>query len=241
MRTQPFVYLTFIAFLVIISACNPLEVVKGRGEVISETRPAGTFSGIDASSDVDVYLTQGTAEPVRIEGQDNILEVLETFVRNNELIIRYKPGVILRRHEQVRIYVTNPELTTVRISGSAQVLGRTDWNVTDFRAAISGSGKLEMTLRNAEDVAAEISGSGNLYLKGASQTHRIEISGSGNVRAFELVTSEADVRISGSGSCELTVQNKLEAHVTGSGTIRYKGKPTVNTKITGSGRVVNVN
>lgn len=236
MKIQSFFWAA-LAALLLATACEPIEVIKGRGEVISENRSVGSFNAVDVTSDVEVYVSQGPAEPIRIEGQDNILNVLETYVRNNELVIRFKPGVILRRHNQVRIYITNPELTGIDISGSSYVEGRTNWKVNDFKADISGSGKLDITLLEADDVDSEISGSGNMYLKGNSRTHSIEISGSGNVRAFDLATKEANAKISGSGNCELTVQNKLEARITGSGKVRYKGNPTISTKITGSGKV----
>jgi len=228
------------ALLLTATACNPVEIVKGRGEVISETRPVGTFREVEAGGDVIVYLTQGPAQPIRVEGQDNILEVLETFVRNDELVIRFKPGVILRRHDQVRVYVTNPELSAVRISGSSEALGQTNWSVDDFRAFVSGSGKVDMTLLDAEDVDTDISGSGVIYLKGNALTNDVHISGSGNVRAFDLVSKEASVNISGSGNCELMVQQKLTARISGSGNVRYKGNPSVDSRITGSGRVMHM-
>lgn len=241
MKIQSIIWALLAAILLATSACNPIDIVKGRGEVISENRSVGTFSGIDVSSDIDVYLSQGPAEPIRVEGQDNILNVVETYVRNNELVIRTKPGVILRRHEQIRIYITTPELSSVEISGSALVEGRTDWHVNDFKIDISGSGKLDMALYDTENLDSEISGSGNLYLQGDTRTHDIDISGSGDVHAFDLASQQANAHISGSGSCELQVSNKLEAKISGSGKIRYKGNPTINTKITGSGKVEHAN
>jgi len=240
-RTQSFFIAALVAIVLLTTACNPFETVKGRGEVISENRSVGTFTSVEASGDLEVYLSQGAAQPVRVEGQDNILDVLETFVRNNELVIRYKTGVTVRRHEPVRIYIINPELNAVKVTGSGEAIGQTNWSVNDFRASVSGSGKLEITLVDAEDISSEISGSGNMYLKGNSLTHETEVSGSGNVRAFDLITKEAKARISGSGDCELTARDKLEARISGSGTIRYKGNPVIDSRITGSGRVVNMN
>jgi hypothetical protein len=237
LKIQALFWAILAAILLATSACNPLEVVKGRGDVISENRSVGPFAAIDSRSDVDIYLSQGPAEPVRIEGQDNILNVIETYVRNNELVIRTKPGVILRRHDQVRVYITNPELKAVRISGSGYVEGRTNWQVNDFKVNISGSGKLDMTLLDADYLDSDISGSGNLYLTGSARSHDISISGSGDVHAFDLTSQDVNAHISGSGSCELQVSKKLDAKISGSGKIRYKGNPTINSKITGSGRV----
>jgi len=46
------------------------------------------------------------------------------------------------------------------------------------------------------------------------------------------------VKVSGAGTCEISVTNKLEATVLGSGTIKHKGNTKeVNKKVYGSGSV----
>ena len=61
-----------------------------------------------------------------------------------------------------------------------------------------------------------------------------------NINAFGLTTKTADIEISGSGKCEVSVSDKLEAKLSGSGRVRYKGNPVVSTNISGSGSVVQV-
>lgn len=238
MKTKSLIYTICLLVLLSFTACEPWEVVRGSGAVITETRSVGTFNQIDVSSDIEVYLTQGPGQPLHVEGQDNILHVLETYVRNNKLVIQYQRGVTVRSHEPIRIYITTPQLEEIHVSGSAYVEGMTNWTVNDFDLSVSGSGKMEMTLLDADEVETDISGSGNIYLQGDCREHDIEISGSGDVHAFDLISKDANVHISGSGNCELTVQSQLEAHISGSGTVRYKGHPTVRTNISGSGKVV---
>ncbi|MCU0352905.1 MAG: DUF2807 domain-containing protein [Cytophagales bacterium] len=227
-----------VAAGLLVLAATGCDYVRGKGDTLSKTRTVGGFTEIETRGSATVYLTQGAAEPIRLEGQDNILDVFETFVHNDKLILRVKPGVVLGRHETVRVYVTNPTLRAVRVSGSSDVVGQGVWDVDDFHAEISGSGKLEMALRDAEDVDTDISGSGNIFLRGNSLTADVDVSGSGNVRAFDLTTNDANVRISGSGNCEMTVQQKLTARISGSGNVRYRGRPAVDSRVTGSGRVV---
>jgi hypothetical protein len=77
-------------------------------------------------------------------------------------------------------------------------------------------------------------------LAGITEEFETEISGSGHVRAFDLVAKRANAKISGSGNCELTVTQSLDARISGSGNIRYKGDPSVNVNVSGSGKVTRV-
>ncbi len=224
-----------------LSSCFHWDSVQGEGGSVTDSRSVGTFRSVDVGGDIEVYLMQGTAGPLRVEGQANILNVLETYVHDNELRIKYRTGVIVRAHAPVRIYITIPELQSVTVSGSATARSQSDWNVDDFKTCVSGSGKIEMTLRRADDVHAIISGSGNTYLRGDCQSYEVDISGSGSMYGFEFTTRNADLRISGSGSCELTATSQMNVRISGSGTVRYRGNPVIDSHISGSGRIINAN
>ena len=78
-------------------------------------------------------------------------------------------------------------------------------------------------------------------MKGSAWEHSINISGSGNVRAFGLDTKSTYVRISGSGNSEVTVQDYLNVTISGSGSVYYKGNPDIEANISGSGTILNWN
>jgi hypothetical protein len=74
-------------------------------------------------------------------------------------------------------------------------------------------------------------------MKGTANYLDFSITGSGSVNAYDLTARKADVRISGSGGMELSVEDRLDAHVSGSGNVFYKGNPRVDSSISGSGSV----
>jgi len=66
----------------------------------------------------------------------------------------------------------------------------------------------------------------------------INLSGSGNLSAFTCELENAKVKVSGSGNCEISATNTLDALVLGSGTIKHKGNTKeVTKKIYGSGAI----
>ncbi len=89
----------------------------------------------------------------------------------------------------------------------------------------------------AADLELDFSGTGKASLGGAVQRQEIEINGSGEVRAEDLDSQEARVRISGSGSVRLRVQQRLDVRISGSGEVLYRGQPVIEQRISGSGTI----
>ncbi|MGD9093368.1 MAG: DUF2807 domain-containing protein, partial [Anaerolineales bacterium] len=83
--------------------------------------------------------------------------------------------------------------------------------------------------------------SGNLDIaSGQVRKQDITISSSGNYTAPDLVSGEAEVRLSSSGSTTIWVQDSLKANLSSSGDLRYRGNPTVDATTTSSGDVIQI-
>lgn len=145
----------------LLTACDDDDVflnhVKGEGPTVSETRSVAAFSGLDLNIDADVYLTQGTEQSVRVEGQRNILDILKTDVRDDRLRIRFDRG-ILDSHDAIRVYVTLPTLTSVSVAGAGLVQGQGLWSVQDLNLNVYGSGDIELPQLGARDLRTSILG-----------------------------------------------------------------------------------
>jgi hypothetical protein len=231
-RAAFFLLATVISF----SSCHK-ETLRGHGDIVSRSRTVGSFDKIEMGGEFDVYLRQGPAEDIVLEGQENVLAELSTTTRNNRLEIKYNRSRV-RIDEPVRIYITTPHLTELSLSGSNKVQGLTDWQVNDLNLNSSGSGEINLTVRDADFVESHISGSGEINLQGDAYIHELDISGSGKLNAFDLYTTKTDVNISGSGKSDVRVSEALKANISGSGTVRYKGNPSVSTSVSGSGKIL---
>lgn len=108
------------------------------------------------------------------------------------------------------------------------------------------------TVKNSKDISASIvipelsyvavTGAGDYELKGSVQGFLdINITGTGNVNAFDLEVEDCTIQISGAGNCEVNVNNSLDVFVSGVGNIFYKGNPTVSSDISGVGNLTDVN
>ncbi|GEO08216.1 head GIN domain-containing protein [Segetibacter aerophilus] len=230
------IYAAFVAAMLFGSCINMGERVKGSGNIKSENRQVGEARKIKVMGDMDVYIEQGPTS-LKIEGDDNILQYIETVMDDNWLEIKTRDNINISTNEPIKVYVTTPEITDLNVSGSGNIKSNSKFstdNNTSF--SISGSGDITANI-NAPKVETHISGSGNLHIAGETKDVEIHISGSGNYDGGDLKAENAEVSIAGSGDANLFVDNRLKASVAGSGNVKYKGNATVDSHIAGSGSV----
>jgi hypothetical protein len=211
--------------------------VRGNGNMITKTRTVGEYDKIAAGGSFDVKLVAGTEGKITIHIDENLLEYLITEVENDRLKLKWKKGSNISTRNKILITVPFKDISGVTLSGSGDVFSEATIKATDFKAILSGSGNIKLAV-NSTYLSSRISGSGNIRLSGTTDKLEYSISGSGNINGYELVSNEADVRISGSGGIKTNVTENLKARIAGSGNIYYKGNPKrQDTKVSGSGNV----
>ncbi len=83
-----------------------------------------------------------------------------------------------------------------------------------------------------------MSGSGDMNLSGKTIDFEATISGSGDIKAYDLIADNVEATVSGSADIKVTANKMLKARVSGSGDISYRGNPEkVDTKTSGSGDI----
>jgi len=79
---------------------------------------------------------------------------------------------------------------------------------------------------------------GDITFSGQTSDFDATISGSGDIRAFDLEADNVNATVSGSADIKVTAKKMLKARVSGSGDITYKGNPEkLDTKTSGSGDI----
>ena len=212
--------------------------LRGSGPIVTEELELNRIGGIGLKLPRTVYLRQGDEQKVVVEGQSNVIDFLERTVKGGLWEIEIDQCV--SNMEDLRIFITLPEITTVNISGSGKVVSENMFVADDIDIGIAGSGDISLAL-NADDVNSAITGSGNLVLEGRADEIRFRVSGSGDLRAFEMEARKGQVDISGSGDVEVYATEQLDIAISGSGDVLYHGKPSLNVSISGSGEVVDAN
>ena len=218
----------------------PWEKIEGNGNLKKESRSVGNFTGIASSGSWDVMVAYGESNSIQVEGDENLLEYIETKVEDGSLHIRAKKSVNLKSKHKITVYVSLTRLTNVSLSGSGDIIGEGKFEnegTTHFR--LSGSGNIKMSFNKVKDVETSISGSGNIRLSGSTHSVSAHISGSGNADCSDLVCDDASASISGSGNVKVFANKSIDAKIAGSGNVYYKGAANdIQRHVAGSGRVI---
>lgn len=215
--------------------------IRGNGNMVTEERNVGSYDQISVSGWFDVELTSGPEGRLTLRGEENLLEYLETEVKNGNLKIKTRKGYNLQSSswKSGGILVTVPveDVSAVSMSGSGDVRGKTKLVSDYMEVVMSGSGDMELEIES-DQMDVTLSGSGDMDLAGSCGKLQVRVSGSGDVNAYDLGAREVDAVVSGSADIKVTATEALRARVSGSGDIHYRGNPEkVDSKTSGSGDV----
>lgn len=210
-----------------------------------QERKVDSFSEISLRIPGKLHLQQGEKQHVEIVAKTSTLEEIITEVKDRKLIFRFPNKNYLWKTfnpGDITIYVTVPEITSLSISGSGDILAEDLINSRILDISISGSGDIQLDELKTDRVSITISGSGDAILHGTDTATDLSatISGSGNIKAINLPVQDAMVKVSGSGNCSVNAQNKLTIKLAGSGSVSYKGRPQIDKTVVGSGSVQNI-
>jgi hypothetical protein len=79
---------------------------------------------------------------------------------------------------------------------------------------------------------------GGKEIKGNYTIAVFKVYGSGNINAWDYLTSKLECAVDGSGNITAYIYEKIKASVTGSGMVEYKGNPELlETNVHGSGNI----
>jgi len=218
--------------LIAISSCNCIE---GKGDVVTQTRQIESFNAINLDFPAQVYLVQDSVQKIKIEGQQNILDIIKTEVSGNKLTIKSGKRCI-NNDKGVIIYISVPALEKIVINGSGNIETKSTIKTERMEVSLNGSGDITMNLET-DKLDAELSGSGNFIFKGTVKEEELTINGSGSINAMEFPGSDCKIDINGSGSCQVMALKTLKVGISGSGNVTYKGSPEIKSRISGSGSV----
>ncbi|MEY8019952.1 head GIN domain-containing protein [Muriicola sp. E247] len=215
--------------------------VKGNGEVVTIERITGDYDGVSVGGWFDVVLVSGKEGSVSLKGEENLLEYIITEVKDGKLVVKVEKGINLQpsswKSGGISVTIPVEEISSLSMSGSGDLEGKTVLKGTDFSTRMSGSGDMEIEVE-VDNLEVTVSGSGDMDLSGNTDTMEVRISGSGDVQAYELDANHVSATVSGSANIRVTANQSLKARVSGSGDISYRGNPEkIDSKTSGSGDI----
>ena len=234
--------------------------VKASKNYVTKQIKVSDFNQIAVSGSLDVTYTQQLGKPkVEIYTSDNIVDLLDIYVKNGKLNLGFKKNVKVS-YNKLEIRVTSEDLNAVNVAGSGDfkftnglktdqlkmnVAGSGDITASNiqcsqvFTANVAGSGDIECKQLKAADMDISVAGSGDLKIENALVTSaNASVAGSGTVK-ISGNADKANYSVAGSGDLyanDFKVQN-ISASVAGSGDIKCHAVEHLKARVSGSGTI----
>ena len=204
------------ALIASFSSCRHFgKGVQGSGVRKTEKRDLGAFKSIETSGAFEIQVTCQQPASFEIEGDDNLLPLVKTEVRN---------GVL-------RIYSDSPYTATKAITVRMAL--------PDLEA-ISSTGAADIRATDVKNSQLTISWQGAGRIEAAGETKFIDITstGAGKLDTSRLRAERAKVSVTGAAHLDVYASQQLDVTVSGVGQVTYHGNPgVVNKSVTGLGSV----
>ena len=127
-------------FLVIVFTTSAFGQIRprvtGSGKVVSEDRKAGYFNAVKVSSGIDVYLTQGQKESIRVEADDNLHEYIATEIKYNTLKVYSNANI--RKAEAKKVYVGIKDVEKLSASSAGDIYYQGNPKQVDAHSSSAG-------------------------------------------------------------------------------------------------------
>ena len=211
------------------------EQIKGSGTIKKQSRELTHFTGVSLNLPGSMELRIGTSENVTLEGDDNILPLIETVIEGGVLKIRPIKRNMNLQMRNLKIVVNAKEVERLSLGGSGSI-DADALRGKKLTIDVGGSGSINVKGMEAETIAVSVGGSGNFKSGGgATDSLSVSIGGSGDVDVGQVRSRDASVSVAGSGEAIVWASNDLSVTVAGSGDVNYYGDPRVSRSVVGSG------
>ncbi|MBR9705363.1 DUF2807 domain-containing protein [Candidatus Pacearchaeota archaeon] len=223
----------------IIGGLDDDSVSGPQGKVVmgSKIFDISDFDSVKLVGNFNLFLTDSDSFDVKITADSDVFDKLEVRQQGKTLVIERNRYTFLSK--KIDVFLTMPELKDLEVLGSGDIVSENTLTGDDLKISILGSGKSNVNIKY-NTLFSNIAGSGTLTYSGDVKDHEIKISGSGNIKAFDLISENTNIGISGSGNSDVNVNDELDITISGSGNVKYKGNPKVKQSVSGFGNIEQV-
>lgn len=224
-----------IVLLITTSSCfiDGMTGIKGNGNVVSEDRTINSnFEMIKVQQGINLFLTQGNSTKLNVEADENIMDLLLTEVKNNELKIYFEKNVY--RAKARNVYLTTNDISRIKTSSGASVKSENTLQVSVLELDSSSGSSIKIYV-NADEITSSSSSGSDIDIYGKTKKFSAKASSGSSIDADELKTVDAYAKASSGANIDVNVTGNLTAKASSGGDIDYEGGPSNINKNTSSG------
>ncbi len=213
---------SIIVLTAFLNSCYFPGSIKGNGNVVEETRDLDEFSKISVSRGMNVYISQGTTAKVVVKADENLLEVIDTYVDDKTLKVTTLKGI--RNATSNKVYVTVPDLEYIKSTSGSNIFSEDSLKTGNLEIKSSAGSNIRLSLESGELTISAAAGS-NIFLDGMAKSVNMKASSGSNIKAGDLLAENCDAKVSSGANIWIKVQNGLTAKASSGGNLFYSGDP----------------
>lgn len=199
------------------------RMIRGDGNVVTATHEIAAFNNIDIQGMFEVVLEPEKGQPLTLETDENLHELIKIRVKNNTLYVSTtKEGIY--RPTKMTLTIPYSQLENITIGGACKLSSDSPVVTSKLAFRISGAADIDLDIE-VTSLNTRVSGAASINLRGTADQHTASLSGASNIRAEKLHTKNTNISLSGAGSAHIHASDHLDASLSGVGTIRYYGDP----------------
>ncbi len=223
MKTTKLLFTIFLSIISLIGSALPGNSDK------TEMRQVSNFNGIKVSTGIDLYITMGSSEEVKIVANDEIIDNLITEVKDGTLHIYMKQNNWFNwnnGNKTMKAYVTVKELQKVDASSGSDVKSENTLKGEDLKVSASSGSDVELDIYY-KNFSLDTSSGSDAKITGKTKNFEAEASSGSDINAKELESVICKVKVSSGSDAEVNVSEELYAHASSGADVRYYGNPQV--------------
>ena len=200
--------------------------IEGSGNVITKDIAVKSFDHLTANGVFSLQLSQGDKEALKIEGEDNLIDLIVVKNDGSSLEISMKKDVDINTKKKMTVHVTFKNLKSMYLSmvGGTSSDEQLKFGDLKFKNQSVGSVNLDMTLQSLN---LENESVGTLKLKGSADNAVIKSNSVGSVMAGDFVVQKMEIDNNGVGSATVNAEKELKVSDSFLGKVNNKGNATV--------------
>lgn len=201
--------------LLVTAGCHrEFSGVRGSGKREVQKREVAPFTSISTDGAFNIEVVCQKTLSMEIEGDDNILPLVTTEVKDNVLRLSNTKSYSVDEPITFRIAVPNLEAISA-----------------------DGAGKIQITGVNNDKILISTNGAAAINVAGTTKMIGVDSNGAAKIDTHNLRSTHAIVDTKGASKVDLGVCDKLDVNVSGVSHVTYRGNPVVNKTIHGPGKV----
>ena len=189
-----------------------------------------SFTGINVSDGVDLYLTQGNEESVAVSAsEEKYMERFKTVVEGGVLKIYFDNKGInwaINDKRKLKAYVSVKTLEKLHASGGAEVDMQGDLNVAKLDIKFTSGSSFRGNIK-AEELTVEQNSGSSIDISGSAVKIAVNVSSGAVFKSYDLAVDYCDAKATSGGGIRITINKELTAKANSGGGVKYKGNAVI--------------